>query len=137
MSAVERFRTAVEQRDLAAMEPLFTEGARLHSPVKFRPFEGRPMVLGLLGVLLRRVFDDFRYVGELAGSAETAAGAPASSHVLVFRATVSGKQVHGIDLIQLDADGLIDEFTVMVRPQSALTALSEAVLAGLAAEGLV
>ncbi|MGP3638525.1 nuclear transport factor 2 family protein, partial [Streptomyces sp. 24-1644] len=67
----ERFRTAVEKRDLAALEPLFTEDIRLYSPVKFTPFEGRPMVLGLFGVLLR-TFEDFRYVGQLDGTAETA-----------------------------------------------------------------
>nr|WP_308194989.1 hypothetical protein [Micromonospora sp. R77] len=58
------------------------------------------------------------------------------SHILVFRATVRGKQIHGLDLLQLDDDGLIDEFTVMVRPLSAVTALSEAVAAGIAADGI-
>jgi hypothetical protein len=137
MSTVARFRAAVEQRDVEALEPLFAPEPRFYSPVKFRPFEGRATVLGVFGVLMRRVFEDFRYVGELDGSAETAAGAPTDAHLLVFRAVVGGKHIHGIDLIQLDADGLIEEFTVMVRPLSAVVALGEAVLAGLAAEGLV
>ncbi|MFB6440931.1 nuclear transport factor 2 family protein [Streptomyces sp. NPDC056411] len=140
-TAAERFRAAVEARELGALEGLFTEDIRFYSPVKFTPFEGRPMVLGLFGVLLR-TFEDFRYVGELTGSARTAAGAgsdgdPADSTVLVFRATVGGKQIHGIDLLQYDEAGLIKEFTVMVRPQSAVQALGEAVLAGLVADGLV
>lgn len=138
-TAVDRFRAAVDTRDLAALDDLFTEDIRLYSPVKFTPFEGRPMVLGLFGVLLR-TFEDFRYVGELTGRAETAAGAAAGtadSEILVFRATVNGKQIHGIDLLQFDEAGRIKEFTVMVRPQSAVHALGEAVLAGLVAEGLV
>ncbi|MFF7256240.1 nuclear transport factor 2 family protein [Streptomyces microflavus] len=136
-TAVDRFRTAVDTRDLAALDDLFTEDIRLYSPVKFTPFEGRPMVLGLFGVLLR-TFEDFRYVGEFAGTAQTSAdGTDAPAAVLLFRATVNGKEIHGIDLVHLAEDGRIKEFTVMVRPQSAVHALGEAVLAGLVADGLV
>ncbi|WP_190112658.1 nuclear transport factor 2 family protein [Streptomyces cinnamoneus] len=137
MSAADRFRAAVESGDVTAMEGLFTEDVRLYSPVKFRPFEGREMVLGLFGVLLR-VFEDFRYAGRLDGTTQTGAdGTDATSAVLLFRATVGGREIHGIDLLHLDEEGLIKEFTVMVRPQSAVHALGEAVLAGLVADGLV
>ncbi|MGP3750247.1 nuclear transport factor 2 family protein [Streptomyces sp. IBSNAI001] len=133
----ERFRAAVEKGDHAALEELFTEDARLFSPVKFTPFEGRPMVLGLFGVLLR-TFEDFRYVGQFEGEASTSAeGTQEPSEILLFRATVNGKAIHGIDLLQFDEDGRIKEFTVMVRPMSAVQALGEAVLQGLAADGLV
>ncbi|MFJ3299828.1 nuclear transport factor 2 family protein [Streptomyces bacillaris] len=136
-TAVDRFRAAVDTRDLAALDDLFTEDIRLYSPVKFAPFEGRPMVLGLFGVLLR-TFEDFRYVGEFAGTAQTSAdGGEAPAAVLLFRAAVNGKEIHGIDLVHLAEDGRIKEFTVMVRPQSAVHALGEAVLAGLVADGLV
>ncbi|MFJ3175119.1 nuclear transport factor 2 family protein [Streptomyces roseus] len=136
MNAADRFRAAVESRDLAALEDLFTQDVRLYSPVKFTPFEGRPMVLALFGVLLR-TFEDFRYVGRYAGSAETSAdGSESPSEILLFRATVNGKAIHGIDLVHYAEDGRIKEFTVMVRPQSAVHALGEAVLAGLVADGL-
>lgn len=58
------------------------------------------------------------------------------SAVLVFRATVGGKEIHGIDLLHFEEGGRIKEFTVMVRPRSAVEALGEAVLKGLVAEGL-
>ncbi|MGZ9928681.1 nuclear transport factor 2 family protein [Streptomyces sp. NC-S4] len=136
METAERFRAAVEKRDLTALEDLFTEDVRLYSPVKFTPFEGRPMVLGLFGVLLR-VFEDFRYVGDFEGAAETSAdGAQAPAEVLLFRAAVDGREIHGIDLLHFDEAGRIKEFTVMVRPQSAVQALGQAVLAGLVADGL-
>ncbi|MFB6819979.1 nuclear transport factor 2 family protein [Streptomyces virginiae] len=136
METAERFRAAVEKRDLAALEDLFTEDVRLYSPVKFTPFEGRPMVLGLFGVLLR-VFEDFRYVGDFEGAAETSVdGTQAPAEVLLFRAAVEGREIHGIDLLHFDEDGRIKEFTVMVRPQSAVQALGQAVLAGLVADGL-
>ncbi|MFF3957353.1 nuclear transport factor 2 family protein [Streptomyces sp. NPDC001890] len=137
VETTERFRAAVEKGELAALGDLFTEDIRLYSPVKFTPFEGRPMVLGLFGVLLR-TFEDFRYVGHFEGTAETSAdGEEAPSTVLLFRATVNGKQIHGIDLLQFDGAGRIKEFTVMVRPQSAVHALGQAVLDGLIADGLV
>lgn len=137
METAERFRTGVEKGDLAALEDLFTEDIRLYSPVKFTPFEGRPMVLGLFGVLLR-TFEDFRYIGHFEGVAETSTdGEEIPSAILLFRATVHGKEIHGIDLLQFDETGRIKEFTVMVRPQSAVHALGEAVLAGLVADGLI
>ena len=45
--------------------------------------------------------------------------------------------MHGIDLLQHDERGLIEEFTVMVRPASGLAALSDAVMAGLQADGVI
>ncbi|MFF2433008.1 nuclear transport factor 2 family protein [Streptomyces sp. NPDC058107] len=137
METAERFRTIVQKRDLAALEDLLTEDIRLYSPVKFTPFEGKPMVLGLFGVLLR-TFEDFRYIGHFEGAAETSTdGEEAPSAILLFRATVHGKEIHGIDLLQFDETGRIKEFTVMVRPQSAVHTLGEAVLAGLVADGLI
>ncbi|MGW1072942.1 nuclear transport factor 2 family protein [Streptomyces sp. NPDC002537] len=137
MTTTDRFRTAVDNRDLAALDDLFTEDIRFYSPVKFKPFAGRPMVLGLFGVLFR-TFEDFRYLGRYDGTSETSAdGTGAPSAVLPFRVTVNGKQIHGIDLLHFDDDGRIKEFTVMVRPQSAVRALGEAVFAGLVADGLV
>ena len=50
---------------------------------------------------------------------------------LVFEARVGDKQVQGLDLLRFDDDGLIEDFTVMVRPLSATMALAEAVGEGL------
>ncbi|GAA0311389.1 nuclear transport factor 2 family protein [Streptomyces polychromogenes] len=136
METAERFRAAVEKRDLAALDELFTEDVRLYSPVKFVPFEGKAMVMGLFGVLLR-TFEDLRYLGRLEGEVETSAdGEAAPTVVLPFRALVAGRQIHGIDQLQFDGEGRIKEFTVMVRPQSAVHALGQAVLAGLVEDGL-
>ncbi len=129
---VARLRAAVEQGDHDSIVDLFREDVVFHSPVKFRPFEGRPTVGALFAVLLR-TFEDFRYVGDLSGEVE----GDADSRVLVFRARVGDKQIHGIDMIQFDDEGQIATFTVMVRPQSAAMALSDAVFAGLVADGVV
>jgi hypothetical protein len=137
MDVIQRFRAAVEAGDLSRFDEIFAPNVRLVSPVKFTPFEGRDAVLDLLKVLMR-AFTDFRYVGELNGEAEMGADGPlVPSHILIFRAAVAGKQVHGIDLLQPGPSGLIEELTVMVRPLSAVTALGDAVLAGLIEDGLV
>ncbi|MFI1867968.1 nuclear transport factor 2 family protein [Streptomyces jumonjinensis] len=137
MATADRFRAAVDSRDLAALDDLFTDDIRFYSPVKFTPFEGKPLVLGLFGVLLR-TFEDFRYIGEYTGAAQTSGdGVSAPSAVLLFRARAGGRDIHGIDLLHFDDDGRIKEFTVMVRPQSAVQALGEAVRSGLVADGLL
>ena len=137
MNTVDLFRSAIERQDLAAVGDLFTEDIRFYSPVKFTPFEGKPMVLGLFGVLLR-TFEDFRYVGRFDGSAQTFTGDDDTpSAVLLFRTRVGDTQIHGIDLIHLDEESKINEFTVMLRPRSAAQAVSDAVVAGLVADGLI
>ncbi|MEU9402985.1 nuclear transport factor 2 family protein [Streptomyces sp. NPDC048242] len=137
VNTADRFRTAVDTHDLAALEDLFTDDIRFYSPVKFTPFEGKPLVLGLFGVLLR-TFENFRYIGDHTGTSDTtSAPTPAPSSVLLFRAEVGGREIHGIDLLHFASDGGIKEFTVMVRPLSAVQTLSAGVLAGLVADGLV
>ncbi|MGW4916128.1 nuclear transport factor 2 family protein [Streptomyces albidoflavus] len=137
-----RFRAAVETAttgDLSGFSGLFLPDVRLYSPVSFKPFDGEEMVLGLLGVLVR-TFEDFRYIGTFTGEAATSRDqdAPASpADVLLFRATVDGKEIHGMDLLHFDETGLIKEITVMVRPQSAVQTLGQAVLRGLVEAGLV
>lgn len=88
-----------------------------HSPVTFKPFEGRDAVAHLFGILLE-VFEDFAYTDQLAAD---------GTEILLFRTTVSGKQVEGADILRFGDDGLVQDFTVMVRPLSAAIALAEAV----------
>ncbi|MGG7574316.1 nuclear transport factor 2 family protein [Streptomyces sirii] len=136
-TTVERFRAAIEQSDLAALDDLFSDDTRLYSLAKLKPLEDKQMILGLFGVLMR-TFEDFRYVAQYTGVAETSAdGTEAPSEVLVFRGTVGGTEIHGIDQLHFGDDGRIKEFSVFVRPLSAAQALSEAVLARLAEAGLV
>ncbi|MFY9586521.1 MAG: nuclear transport factor 2 family protein [Actinomycetota bacterium] len=123
MSA-DAFRKAVEASDLEAAVACLSPDVVLHSPVTFKPFEGRDAVAVLFGILFK-TFEDFRYVGEFHGNHGSA--------VLHFRARVGDREVEGIDMIKTGAGGLIEDFTVMVRPLSAATALRDAVGAQLAA----
>ena len=111
------FRRAVEARDLDGMMAWLTHDVRLFSPVSFTPFEGADAVRALFEILLD-VFEDFRYVDELAGE---------GIEGLRFCTRVGDREVEGIDLLEFNSDGLVDRFTVMVRPMSAVHALAEAV----------
>ncbi len=116
MNAASRFRAAVESGDVTAAQALLAEGIVFHSPVTFHPFVGRETVSRLLGIV-GETFEDFRYTDEL----ETD-----GAHALIFRAAIGGREIEGIDLLRLDEDGLIGDFTVMLRPLSGLLPFAEA-----------
>jgi hypothetical protein len=117
ITAAKRFRIAVEARDLEGMVALLAPDAVLHSPVTYKPFEGREAIAILLGVLLE-VFEDFTYTDEMDGE---------GLESLLFRAHIGDRHVEGIDIIRTGREGLIEDFTVMVRPMSGVQALAEAV----------
>lgn len=110
------FRTAVEQRDLDAVRDLLAEDVVFLSPVAFKPYRGKDMVFAILRGAMR-VFQDFHYVKELETGAE---------HALVFQARIDNTKIHGCDFLTMNEDGLIQEFCVMLRPMSAVHAMSEA-----------
>ena len=126
MSTPARFRAAVESRDLDAAGELFAPQISFHSPVTFHPFVGRDTVRRLLGEVAQ-VFSDFRYTDELAAG---------QAHALIFRAMVGEREAEGIDLLRLDEQGLIADFTVMLRPLSALVPFAQAMGERAAAAGL-
>jgi hypothetical protein len=114
MSNPNPFRMAVEAGNFEEMMATFAEDAVLHSPVTFKPFEGRAEIRQLLAILFETL-QDFRYTDELVAEDGTSA--------LVFNARVGDRDLQGLDLIRFDGSGLIRDLTVMVRPRSALEAL--------------
>lgn len=112
------FRTAVEARDFEGAVALLADDVVFRSPVVFKPYQGREVV-GMLLHAVSRVFEDFRYEREIGAEG-------ARDHALVFKAKVGDREIHGCDFLHTDDDGLIDDFTVMVRPLSAALALAEA-----------
>jgi hypothetical protein len=109
------FRNAVEAGDFEAIAATLAPGVQFHSPVAFRPFDGREATLGVIRAI-SSVFEDFEYTDELESGDTTA---------LMFRARVGDKSVQGIDYLRHGQDGLIEEFTVMLRPLSAIVAVGE------------
>jgi ketosteroid isomerase-like protein len=132
MSTAAAFRAAVERLDIDAARELLAPDIVFHSPVTFHPFVGRDTVVQLL-TLVADTFEEFRYTDELAvASSPQGDGA----HALIFRASVAGKELEGIDLLRFDQHGLIADFTVMLRPLSGLIPFAQAMGEKAAAAGL-
>ena len=118
MSTTHPFRKAVEEGDEAAIAAMLADTVVFTSPVAFKPYVGKPITAAILrGVL--RVFEDFHYVREIHDS-------NGRDHAFVFETTVAGKKITGCDFLHFNDEGLIDDFTVMVRPLLGATALSDA-----------
>jgi len=111
-------RRAIENSALDAVPALLADDVTFISPVAFTPYTGRGMVAAILRGAFA-VFEDFRYVNEISHP-------DGRDHALIFRARVGDREIHGCDFVHHDADGLIDEFTVMVRPLSGAKALARA-----------
>jgi len=125
-STAARFRAAVEQGDINALGELLAPEVVFHSPVTFHPFVGRETVTRLLNEV-GLVFEDFRYTRELHGQ---------GAHALIFAARVGDRELEGLDLLRFDEQGLIADFTVMLRPLSALVPFAQAMGERVAAAGL-
>ena len=115
------FREAIEARDVDALEALLADDVVFRSPAVHKPYEGKLATSVVLRAVMR-VFEDFRCTREIGaeGSAD---------HVLVFEATVGDRSVEGADFLHVGADGLIDDFRVMIRPLSGLNAVVAAMQA--------
>jgi hypothetical protein len=115
------FRRAIEQGDAQAALATLAPEVVFHSPIVHRPYVGREAVAPVLAAVAQ-VFEDFRYVAEYGA---------ADGQVLRFRTRVGDRELEGVDILTFDDAGLVREFTVLVRPYSAATALREAMAARL------
>ena len=110
------FKEAIEAGDIDAALANLAPDVSFNSPVAHKPFEGKEAVSGVLRAV-SQTFEDFEYTDELVDG---------DTHALVFKARVGDKQLQGLDWLRLDADGLVSELTVMIRPLSGIMALGEA-----------
>ena len=112
-------RSALERGDVTALAELLAPEVEFRSPAVYRPYHGRDAVVALLGVVAE-VFEDFRYVAEWRDGGTT---------ILCFEARVGDRELQGVDILEGGGDGVIERFTVMIRPLSGLQALAAAVAA--------
>ena len=115
---MQQLRAALEAKDAGAVEALLAEDVVFRSPALFKPYAGRAVAMVFLRAAME-TFEDFRYV-------RTFTEDDGRGFVLMFAATVGGREVEGADFVSLDDDGLVSEFRVMVRPMTGLTSLAEA-----------
>jgi SnoaL-like domain len=112
-------RKAIEAKDIDAIGALLSDDVVFRSPAVYRPYQGRETVVALLAVV-EKVFENFRYTNEWRDGSTT---------ILCFEANVGDRDIQGIDILEAGADGLVQSFTVMIRPLSGLEAVAAAVAA--------
>ena len=113
------FRVAIEADDYEAAFATLAPNVVFRSPAVYKPYQGRDVVAALLGVV-GQTFENFRYTNEWRDGDTT---------VLFFETSVGNRDLQGVDILEHGADGLIERFTVMIRPLSGLQALAAAVAA--------
>jgi hypothetical protein len=119
-----RWHAALESRDTSVLPSLVAADATFRSPAVFRPAEGRDAVVGYLTAAMS-VLGSQAFAYHRSWTNDTGA-------ILEFTTALDGREVHGVDMIEWDDAGLIRRFDVMIRPQSALTAVIEHMAAELA-----
>jgi hypothetical protein len=100
-------------------EAVFHPDVRFFSPVTFRTYDGRDLVVTILTEGPAKLFEEFEYVHLIENPDEPVAA-------LIFRARVGDRWMDGLDLLTFDDDGLITEMKVMLRPKSGVDAMAAA-----------
>lgn len=109
---LENWHRVVSEHDLHLLENLIADDAVFHSPLVFKPQEGKAITYKYLAAAMKVINNEnFRYVGEWT--------AP-NSAVLEFNTEIDGVMVDGADFINWNHAGKITEFKVMVRPLKAI-----------------
>ncbi len=116
------FRAAVQALDLDATIATLSPSVVLRGPVGDEPLEGRAAVGRLFAILLR-TFEDLRFV-ESYQSTE-------GGEVLHLVWRLEDHEVERVDMLHFDANGLVEDYRVMIRPLSAVVALRDAVFSQL------
>jgi len=115
------FGVAVEAGDDEAALATLSPHVVFRSPAVHQAYQSRDTVAALLNVV-GQTFENFRYTNEWRDGRTT---------ILFFEANVGDRELQGVDILEEGEDGLVEQFTVMVRPLSGLQALSGAVAARL------
>ena len=100
---------------------LDTDDVVFRSPAVHKQYHGKEQVAGILR-LVATVFENFRYTTEWRDDATT---------ILFFEANVGDRELQGVDILEENDAGLVERFTVMIRPLSGLQAVAAAMAAKL------
>ena len=123
MSVEHAFGRAIEAGDEEAALATIADDVEFRSPAVHKPYRGKEDVEGILR-LVATVFENFRYTNEWRDGRTT---------ILFFEANVGDRDLQGVDILEENGDGLIERFTVMIRPLSGLQAVAAAMAARITA----
>jgi hypothetical protein len=115
---IKEWHRIVAESDWDRLPDLLVDEVVFRDPANFEPHHGKTEMARRLRTVfsIMQNFKFLRHFGRETG------------YVLEFSARVGDANVFGVDLIEFDDEGKITEFTVMMRPASAvLSQVSEAV----------
>jgi hypothetical protein len=114
MNVTHPFGVAIAAGDEDAAVATLADDVEFRSPAVYKPYHGKETVEGILR-LVATVFENFRYTNEWRDGPTT---------ILFFEANVGDRDLQGIDILEENGDGLVERFTVMIRPLSGLQAVA-------------
>jgi ketosteroid isomerase-like protein len=121
--ATHPFRDAFVARDFDAMRAVLSPDVVLISPIVSTPFVGREAVLELFEVITATL-EDVRYTVDMADG---------DLRFLSWHTRIGATEMQGAEILRLDEEGRIVEFTIFFRPLKGVTVLASALGKGLAA----
>ena len=113
-------RTLERWHRMVSIDGLGCVGELMHPDIVFRSPQTLSRSHGCQLILnsVAQVFEDFVYHRQMPSP-------DGLSITLEFTARIGDKSLKGVDIIRFDADGLIAEFEVLIRPLNALQTLAE------------
>jgi len=123
---VAAWHVIAESRDPAGLAELLADDVVFRSPALHTPQEGKELATFYLSAAVVVLGPTLTYRREWYDD---------RSAVLEFTAELDGLSVHGVDMLEWNDDGLLTEFTVMVRPLKGLNRLIELMAAQLGLGG--
>lgn len=110
--ALQRWHACVTARSPAMLDQLLADDAVFHSPVVHTPQRGKALVaLYLAGAMQVLGNGSFRYTKQVVEG---------NVAVLEFECTIDETMINGVDIIGWNAEDLVTEFKVMIRPLKAI-----------------
>lgn len=113
---LDKWHLVVEQQDAKVLGDLLTDDVVFYSPVVHTPQRGKKITTMYLmgaGTVLRK---DFKYTNKIIDGLHG---------VLQFSCKIDEISVDGVDIIELNEEGRITNFKVMVRPLKAMNKVHE------------
>ncbi len=114
---MQEFADALASKDLDRYSVWFADDMRLYTPIHEEPIVGKQAACQILPVVFS-IFENFHYPDIIVGQ---------QTHALFFRAEIDAIALEGIDYVRTNQNGLVTEFSVMMRPLKAITALTKAI----------
>ena len=115
MVHVQPFLDAMHAKSVDKLAEHLSVDVAIYSPFVTQPFTGKDTVVGVLRALLSGV-DEFEATGIIADEQRAA---------VLLRIRAGSTEATGVDVVTVDADGLINSMSIQWRPLEALVAIQQ------------